>query len=323
LMIAAIFTKQVCVPLVLWLLAFRFFTDRRSGVMLALTTLGVSVVVLLLLIWRTHGHYWYYTFAQLKTHGIMPVLVLVGLVGLVKFVPYLLLFPVQLAILLRRRNWSRRTLLWSGLLLIALPTSLLSFAKPGGFNNNLMPVCVLAGPVTLCALSDLLRTPTDRARISKPWLLVTAGVCAVYLQLWRYRTADYRVDEERRAGALALNRYIKRLDGSVLIPSHPFLAIRNGQRTEQIHAMSWYDMTYTRASLIDFEPFLRKIQPKYVMLTGGEWGVLTGPILRHYTMLDLLPPETHAAGTILPEPSFPDRILQRREPITSPSSPGK
>jgi hypothetical protein len=148
---------------------------------------------------------------------------------------------VLLAVLIARRWLSARGALWAGMLLAAIPASLLPHIKAGGFLNNLLPVVVLAGGSTLVLLGDLVNGlgTSGRARAAALW--GTLAAAGLLLLVRRYDPAPYLVTAPQRQRAQALNQLVRGLEGGVFIPMHPFLAVRNGVTTPQVHGMAQWD----------------------------------------------------------------------------------
>ena len=126
-----------------------------------------------------------------------------------------------------------RGLLWVGMLVAAFPAALLPMAKVGGAVNGVLPVVVLAGPVTLILVAEVVAAraagPVASAAARAWWpgvAMLSAGAVFVLLNpVDRDQFAPDRADWQR---AEELNDYIAGLDGGVLLPSQPFLAPRDG-----------------------------------------------------------------------------------------------
>lgn len=312
-LLAAVFTKQTCVFFGVWLVLYVFLSAPRRGLVLALAVALGGAAILGLLVTRTEGQYWYYTVALLQQHEVIEGRALAGWRTVVSFAPYLPVLPVVAAALAWFGGLSRRSVLWSGMLLAALPAGLLPYAKVGGFDNNFFPIVVLAGPTALCLLGDLLR---DRGRQPLPTvvLLSVAAAWGFYLEARLYPTARYRVDASRRAAAEQLNAMIRELRGGVLIPHHPFLATRNGHTNEQVHAMPWYDARMANVPKLQFAPFLERTRPAHVLLMGDEEPLFLQALAESYRLREVLPASTERAETLTPGNTRLRFILERNEP---------
>jgi len=312
--VAAVFTKQTNVFFAGWLVLFLASRDPKHGLALAASCAGCSILVLGLLQWVTRGNYWYYTVTQLGRHRVVGANFLTGASTLVKFAPYLPALPV-LAIVLRAKNaLSRRSLLWCGVLVSSLPVTLLPYAKMGGSVNNFMSTAVLAGPSGLCLLADAISGLGSRRVLARVTRAGGALACTAYLLLRSFDPAPYVAGHERRAAVRRFDAFVSELGGGVLIPGRPFNAISSGERTEQVNAVSWFDLLLTGASRPSFLPFLEQTNPRWVILTGEEPANMVRPLSDRYFLRGFTPEDTWKAE-VLPWGSFhPPYVLERDAP---------
>jgi hypothetical protein len=64
-----------------------------------------------------------------------------------------------------------------------------------------------------------------------------------------------------------LSDFVRGLDGPVLVPSHPFLAVRNGKGDEQLGVMGYWDLRDAgRASPLDIRSYIQWIRPSWLVL---------------------------------------------------------
>jgi hypothetical protein len=64
--------------------------------------------------------------------------------------------------------------------------------------------------------------------------------------------------------ARLLNDFIHSFDGPVLLPSHPFLAVRNGKGDEQLNVMGYWDLRDAGwASPLDIGRYIQRIDPSW------------------------------------------------------------
>ncbi len=310
LLTAALFTKQTCIFYVAWLLAFLFWRARRAALTLTLTTSALCGTVLLALLLSSSGNYWHYTMVVMREQATVPARMQSGLTRLLEFAPYLAALPLVAPLLALRRRLSSSAVLWLGMLLASLPAGLLPYAKPGGWDNNFLGAVVLAGPALLCVLADTLRALQERPRVSRAVLWAAAPALALYVHARTYDYAGYMMHPAHRSGAEALNQYVRNLWGGVLIPHRPWLAVRNGHRTEQLHGVSWNDAVMAGLDF-DFEPFLRDTNPRYILLDGTENPLLMESIRKRYVFKEDLPARTFSAYTLL-GPRL-TQLFERRE----------
>jgi hypothetical protein len=231
--------------------------------------------------------------------------------------PYLLALPPMLVI--ARRSVRARTVKWLGMFLWSIPVSLLPFMKAGGFLNNLIPMIVLAGPVTLFVLADVLvalRHSRLQRRVPR-WLAFAAALVSFAATGWfifgrPISIERFRITAAQRDAALKLNAAIGALEGGVLIPDHPFLAIRNGHTTPQFHEMSYQDCTVAGMRGLDLPGFLRRTGARWAILSGGEAPLTVGWFHLAYERVTGL---TMYANTLTGYFSSPRLVMKLREPI--------
>jgi hypothetical protein len=258
---------------------------------------------------RTDGRFYFYTVSIAAKHPIVDGRLAEGIGIASDFAPYLLVIPGAVLALAWYRLLTRRTVLWCGMLLMALPASLLPFAKTGGYLNNLMPLAVLAPVAAFTALGDLVRSLPQRS--ASALHVVLAMTVALYEHARWYDPSRFTVTPEQTAAARHVGAEIAALDGSVLIPYFPFLAIRNGKTTEQLHAMAWYDANLARVKNLDLGKVLADLAPEYVVVSGAEVSFVASAIARDYVVTR---PFSAHATTLVPDREGPLAITVRRKP---------
>jgi hypothetical protein len=295
LMLLTVFTKQTYAVLVAEQILFACYAYGRRGVVLGLATAALGGVLLVLTEVVTHGNFLHYVGGQLVRHGAQPHRIWKGLGIVTSFAPYLPFVAVGALFLAFKRALSPSALFWTGMLAAAFPVALLAYAKPAGWNNTFLPIVVLAPAAALLVLADFARflKPKARALVLAPCALGTA----YYLMLQRYPPDAFIVDETRLAAARKLNEFVAGLGGGVLIPARPFLAIRNGTAIEQIHVGGLFDALIA-GEKPHFDDFMRRNNPRYVLLTDQEPAAILEPLAKGYFLRGPTPREIWPAQTL-------------------------
>jgi len=324
LMTAIVFTKQNYAAFVAWLLVFLFIAKRRQGLIAAAAVLASTGALLAVAQLVTRGSFYYYVISQLLHHPFALDRLPKALGLVLGFAPYLPVVLACAALLAVKRCLSPRALLWTGMLVTAFPVGLVPHLKWGGGDNNFMPIVVLAPAATFCVLADLCQLlARDRARALV--LIASALGTGGYLLAHRYSPVPFHVYRSRRTAALELNRFVASLNGDVLIPSRPLLAIRNGSKVEQIQVMGYFDLLFGGRLDITPREFLRRTRPRYILLSDQEPGNLVAGATQDYFLRGLLPPATWPAQTLeeqrehydREQPYYPGQlkwILERNSP---------
>lgn len=292
---------------------FVLVRSRRNGLLLFGCTAVAGAVVLAVLQFTSEGWFWSLTVRLLSGHPIDGARVLDALLRILRFAPFLVAVPFVLSIRALRDRVRPQTLLWCGLLCGAFPAALLPFAKLGGFDNDLIPLVFLAGPVAVLLVMDLVRddvtTPSAWTRVR--WLALVAS--SAYLAWRAYDPAAFIPSAEQRARADRLNAFVARLDDGVIIPNHPFLPIRNGKDGPQFHTMPYLDVV--RAGLGEaLYPYIEASHAKWAILDGRE------PFVREnvLSLYDYAGPVPDEVETMIGFPSAPRLLFRRREPEPKP-----
>jgi hypothetical protein len=156
---------------------------------------------------------------------------------------------------------------------------------------------------------DDVATPNAGARAR--WIALVAA--SAYLAWRTYDPATFIPTTDQRARADRLNAFVAGLDGGVIIPNHPFLPIRNGQRGPQFHTMPYLDVV--GAGFGDgLHPYIEASQAKWAILDGGE------PFVREnvLSLYDYAKPVPVEVSTMIGFPSTPRLLFRRHEPEPKP-----
>lgn len=312
LMTFSMFVKQTAIFFVAWILLFELFRHPRRTLLLGLAIAGLGLLGMGGLILSSEGRYLYYTFTVFKNQQIHTDRYLQGLRAWLSFAPYLPILPVIVASSLWFNLASLRSLFWSGMLAVAFPASLLPYAKQGGFDNNLMPVALLAGPTALLLLGPLLSRFPRHSAASKVLMIGCASAAAFYLDARTFSTSGYAIKGDRWSAARLLRQEYERLGKDLLDLHHPFFAIKAGARTDQLHEMPWADAWLASIPDLTLRPFLSETNAKYLVTSGEEIPLVFDAIADFYELDRAFPPEMQARP-VTGFPSWPRYLLRRRQ----------
>lgn len=299
----AVYTKQTAALFAVWVVLFAFVRDRRSGALLAVATFVLCALLLGLLQWSTEGQFWRWIYSHLSEHQVRTYFYFKGLKIIHGFAPFAVLLPIGFTLLALKRGLSRRTVLWTGMLVCAMPVSLLPYAKHGGYINNLMAVVMLVGPAAALLVTDLLRL-ADRFGLA-----IEAGVVVLLgLLVWRnpITPSDYVPSQGMRDRARMLNQTVAELEGGVLSPQLPFIPVRNGHDTPQWHVMGYEDLTWGQRQ----HNVLRSVEradAEWLLLSENADWPQSRELRKLYRRIRKLPPQRLMTGVSVPL----DELLQR------------
>lgn len=308
LLCTALLTKQSTLPGALWVILCALLRSRRGGARLAALTCVFGGSALALLQWATEGHYWFYTVTLLSEHSLSSARLREAHRVLFDFAPYGPLVAIFGGLLALQGRLTPRSLLWAGLFAIGWGFGLASFAKVGGYHNNLLPAVWLAGPAFLLVGADVLAFVGDR----RDGVLRWGALCSLALLLATkpLPLEGYHVTSEGAERGQRLRAYVSALPGTVLIPLAPQVAHELGKGVHQLHLEALYDFQWAGRSAGDpLGAHLRAFRPDYVLLDGRELGIEA--VLRDYTLVDVLGADRHA-WTITGWPVAPRFLLAPR-----------
>lgn len=284
---AAVFTKQTAIFFVGWAGLFAIFHRPRFGLRLAIVSLVLGLLLLGIAQWITGGGLWFWTVAGIEGHAVEDARVMVGLRQVFQYAPFIALLPLLLLFLALRGRLSPRTILWSGCLFLALPASLLPFAKVGGYDNNLMPLVILAGPVATLLVADLAKQSGVVGAVGRWGLLL--GMAAF---LWQrpLKPKAYLPDAQKLRAASELNSIVASLSGGVVVPYLAFLPGHNGHPNPHWHSMVVWDSRW-RGQPMDEVDALKKSGAAWVLLHSKDIGEFANYV-RHHASLDRRLPDS-------------------------------
>lgn len=305
-LVAAAFTKQTALLWMVWILFALSWVDWRGALRVAASCAGVTVLLLGLLQWTSGGWYWKWTLSWPMEQAVLGHRIVEGALHVWRSAPYLTLLPVGLALLVKRRP-SRRLLLWGGSFFVAVPISLLPYAREAGWYNNLGPALVLGVAATILAIAELLgHAPADRLRRAGVAACLAIGVAWLFLPM--HYQHIFIPNAAERSAARQLNQYVAELPGTVLMPYLPFIPVRNGKGDDQWHAIAFEDVQ--TAKIETWKGRRRAIQragADWVLLPANECRVALPP---GYRVDHSLPPEL-VARAASSSPVATDTVVKR------------
>jgi hypothetical protein len=267
-MTAVVFTQHSYILSVCWLVGFSILRYGRVGWHVTAFSLASAVVGLVILLITSRGWFWTWM-AQLANHEIRPRRLLLGAHLVLVDAPYLVILPVLTAWVIWRRSLRTRSLLWLGVFVSSVPLSLLTFAKLGGYFNDLIPM-LLTAPVSMVAVM-LDVADSLRAKHAAWGRIAIVAMVTLFLATRDFPASRYLPSADDWSKARLLNDFIRSLDGRVLIPSHPFLAVRNGKGDEQLSVMGYWDLRDAgRASPLDIDGYIQRIDPSWLVLANDR-----------------------------------------------------
>ncbi|MEJ7730049.1 MAG: hypothetical protein WKG00_12615 [Polyangiaceae bacterium] len=267
---AVLYTRLPYVFMMTWVVVFVFARNRPMGVLLATVTIALCGLVLVAVQYGTRGWYWMYTVSLLQDHVIDAKRLALAAHLVLGHVPYLVALPVVALLLAVFHKLTARTVLWFGMLMAALPASLLPFIKVGGFVNDLIPIAFLLGPATAFLLSDVARALGRRPRLSfgvRHGAYVAVGV---FLVLRTYSQARLLPTAGHWAKARVLTARVAELEGGAICSRHPFLPISAGHTNGQYSDMPYLDAVWSNFTSLDLGRYIDRSAARYALVSGTE-----------------------------------------------------
>jgi hypothetical protein len=285
---AIVYTRQPAVFFPVWVTVFVFLGHRRSGFLLALSSAAACGLVLVALLFTSKGWYWLHTVGLVQVHGVAPDRFVLGLKVLLDTAPYVAAVPLLLLVLLATRRLSASGLLWSGMLVAAIPAGLLPFAKVGGFSNDFIPIVFLIGPATAALLCDafdaVARHPRFQAT-AQALVFVAGGAFLIHRS---YGLDRWVPNADTNKKARALNARVAALEGGAISPRSPFLAPRNGITTLQWSDMPYLDMLWAGYTDLDLGKYIDGAHARWALVSGTEIPTSSRELSVRYQLEDRL-----------------------------------
>ncbi|MGF1466462.1 MAG: hypothetical protein ACFCGT_10030 [Sandaracinaceae bacterium] len=261
----SVYTKQTNALFAVWVVGFVLLRWPRPGWALAGATFLCCAIPLAALEVASGGNFSRVALTQLGSHGLD-----LGKLGhaqarVLAFAPFLPALPFLLLPALRLGRLHQRTVLWLGMLAVAIPAGLLPYVKWGGHWNNLMPPLVLVPPVVVLLVLDVLPRRGPGAGVGQTALLaaLTAFLLTHPLAPDRYIPSD-----EQWARAEAFNARVAALDGGVFAPDFPFVPWRAGHRSAAtFHSMAYADLEMASRDY-DLDELFDRIDAEWVLMVS-------------------------------------------------------
>lgn len=295
---AIVYTRLPAVFFPVWVTLFVFARHRRSGVLLTLAGISGCGLVLVALQYTSKGWYWMYTVSMLQDHVIFAARFKEGLVLLLRAAPFYPALPVLALVLAVTRRLSPRAALWFGMFVCSFPSSLLPWAKVGGYFNDFMPTCFFVGPATAFLVADAVRAVGKRPRAA----LAVRGLAYVglgaHLFLATYDFKRFSPGPAAFERVRAMNERVAKLSGGVLVPRHPFVPVRMGSRTQQFADMPYLDLALSGYKDIALGAYIDKIHARWAVVSGNEIGTIADELAARYQFEKRMPdPPRMVIGT--------------------------
>jgi hypothetical protein len=283
---AAVYTKQTAVFFVGWVCLFAVVREPKIGFLLGVATFVMCALVLVGLQWSTDGNYWFWTFTDLKGQEVQDAGLVDGLRQTFNFAPFAALIPVGTLLLAIRGRLSARSILWVGTLLTAVPASLLPYAKVGGFLNNLMPMVMLVGPVTVLLAVDLAKRGGALGGLARWSAILGLGFFVTSRPL---DSNAFVPDKTARRAAAELNALVASLKGGVVVPELAYLPARNGHTNPHWYTMAFYCALWSKRPM-DMEAALLHTRARWVIMNSLDYSPFGLAVRRYYRPVRKLPP---------------------------------
>jgi hypothetical protein len=261
---AAVFTKQTNVFYAGWVVLHAARRDVRAAAIASCTGLALSCGALVVLQRDSGGWFWTWMTAM-QRYPIVPERCLVAGAAVVAIAALVALAMRALA----RRGWlSDDSVYWAGMLAASVPAGVMPLLTPGGWLNNLIGPAMLLWMVVLHLACDGLRGLRSDPALSVRGTRWVVGVLAAFLLGALYDPRANVPDAERTNDVAALHAMLRGLDGDVLAPMYPFVAVRDGKATPQLSLIADLDLMRWAHLSVDLPGALRGAHAKWVILFG-------------------------------------------------------
>jgi hypothetical protein len=225
-----------------------------------------------------------YTVSLLQDHAILKARFWEGMGLVQKHIPFFAALPVLALVLAVTRKLSARGALWFGMFAVSFPSSLLPFAKVGGFANDFMPTCFFVGPAVVFLVVDAVRALRQRPRLAlAAHTAACLGLCA-YFFLATYDFKRFAPDENAHKRAHAAVKRVAELDGGVICPRNPFLPIRLGKRSDQFVEMPYLDMALAGYKELALGAYIDRTRARWAVVSGQELTIVADEIAKRYQL---------------------------------------
>jgi len=282
----ALFTKQTSVFFVAWACLFTIVSKPKAGIAVSVVTLSMTLSLVAFAQWFTGGGFWFWVVTNLARQQVDTERLTLGLTTVLRFAPFAAAIPPLAIILGARKLLSARAALWTGSFLASIPASLLPFAKAGGYLNNLMPMLVLVGPVTMLLAIDLANASWGVPQCVVRWLPVLG--MGVFVWLNPLNPESFVPGVRNYRAAKKLNTFVRELKGGVVAPYFAFLPARNGHVNPHWHRMVVLDAYYRGDSMNEAQIF-ETTGARWALVQSADNGPFESYVRRHFVLSRRLP----------------------------------
>lgn len=257
LLCAAVYTKQTNVFYVVWILGALAHRDLRGAVLAGAVACALAVPPLVVLQRSSNGWFWTWMMTM-RSHPIIPArcaawgaLVVTG--------------GIALGAVLRgfqRRGWlTDATRFWAGMLAASVPACIAPMLSGGGWVNNLVGITWIGLLLGLLMICDALRRTSAEGT-------VVAALSAMLLGAL-YDPTIHVPDGARTRDVEALHATVRSLDGDVMTPMYPFVAVRDGKSpAQQMSLVAYADTVHPGDVNADAATAIRGAHARWIILFG-------------------------------------------------------
>jgi hypothetical protein len=312
LLVLAVYAKQTAAVFVVWACLFSLVREPKAGLRLSVIVGSLGILTFLALNWTTGGGFEHLVFSSLGRHEIEKPRMAEGLETVFRYAPFVAVVPLG-ALLAASRGWlSQRTIFWVGNLLLAIPASLVPFAKVGAYLNALLPVIVLAGPATILLLGDVARQPGLVGLVGR-WS--TLASFSLFVAQHPLVPKAYLPGPEKWRAANELNAIVTSLSGGVVVPYLGFLPARNGHSNPHWQSMVVWDSIW-RGEPMDEILCYEQSKARWALLHSRDIGSFANHVRRH-SRLDRRIPDSARVRMVTGAAVEIDELWERRDGVKS------
>ncbi|MCA9624014.1 MAG: hypothetical protein KC731_33555 [Myxococcales bacterium] len=307
---AALYAKQTAAFFFPWIALFAWYRYGRRGFGFGVLLGAFAALPGLWLVADSDGFFWTMMVGVMGRHPLVEVQARFAAARIALFAPPLLVMPLFVVWLARRRRLDATTQYWLGMLLSALVASIVTTAKVGAFHNNMMTACMLAWPVTTLVATRALDALPGHRHGRAIVATVFAGLAAFQLALLRYEPGRFVPSRTHWTSVAELDQIVSELDGGVLSPAHSFLPIANGHPNTQIHEQAYIDIMGAAAPGIDVIRCFGQLDARWLVFDSATQAHMQALIRLGYHPSRPLPP---MASTPVGMYTRPVTIWERNE----------
>jgi hypothetical protein len=267
---AALYGKQTAVFFLPPIALYAWWRYGRRGLAFGSLTALFCVAPGAWLTWRGDGFFWSMMVDVMGHHPLVELQAReAALRGLV-FAPPLALLPFATLWLARLGRLHKDLAFWLLMLLTAAIASIVTSAKVGAFQNNLMTLCVLAWPVTAMVVAELLDA-YPRRKSSRSVITIAATWLAIaHFARLSYEPGKFVPSRRHRASVRELYRLVGELEGGVIAPGHSFLPVLAGHDNVQIHEQGYIDIMGAGLKRVDVIDCFGKLDSRWLLLDDAS-----------------------------------------------------